>query len=160
MPAKGLPSALEGALNALIKENPLSAFNIDGRGDNVVVTLRFSTGRPNATASVTSGEGQETSWHQTRSSQRRFVPSAIVSTRSTRSINTGTPRNEPHDVTLPRLKPVLNWANVCSPNILRTLRRTMIRFLIELLVRRIWLGQSRLYFILNFGIRSTPVLPQ
>ena len=24
------------------------------------------------------------------------------------------------------LKPVLNWANVCSPNILRTLRRTMI----------------------------------
>jgi len=25
------------------------------------------------------------------------------------------------------VKPVLNWANVCSPNILRTLRRTMIR---------------------------------
>ena len=23
------------------------------------------------------------------------------------------------------VKPVLNWANVCSPNILRTLRRTM-----------------------------------
>ena len=42
------------------------------------------------------------------------------------------------------LKPVLNWANVCSPNILRTLRRTMIRFLIELLVRRIWFGQSKL----------------
>ena len=38
------------------------------------------------------------------------------------------------------LKPVLNWANVCSPNILRTLQRTMIRFLIELLVRRIWFG--------------------
>ena len=33
------------------------------------------------------------------------------------------------------LKPVLNWANVCSPNILRTLRRPMIRFLTELLVR-------------------------
>ena len=32
------------------------------------------------------------------------------------------------------VKPVLNWANVCSPNILRTVRRTMIRFLIELLV--------------------------
>ena len=45
------------------------------------------------------------------------------------------------------LKPVLNWVNVCSPNILRTLRRTMIRFLIELLVRRIWFGQSKLYFI-------------
>ena len=29
------------------------------------------------------------------------------------------------------LKPVLNWANVCSPNILRTVRRTMIRFLID-----------------------------
>ena len=39
------------------------------------------------------------------------------------------------------LKPVLNWAIVCSPNILRTIRRTMIRFLIELLVRRTWFGQ-------------------
>ena len=39
------------------------------------------------------------------------------------------------------LKPVLNWANVCSANILRTVRRTMIRFLIELLVRRTWFGQ-------------------
>ena len=29
-------------------------------------------------------------------------------------------------------------ANVCSPNILRTVRRTTIRFLIELLVRRTW----------------------
>ena len=47
-------------------------------------------------------------------------------------------------------KPVLNWANVCLTNILRTLRRTMIRFLIELLVRRIWFGQSELYFILNW----------
>ena len=39
------------------------------------------------------------------------------------------------------LKPVLNRANVCSPNILRTVRRTMICFLIELLVRRTWFGQ-------------------
>ena len=39
------------------------------------------------------------------------------------------------------LKPVLNWANVCSPNILRTVRQTMIRFLIELLVRQTWFGQ-------------------
>ena len=30
------------------------------------------------------------------------------------------------------LKPVLNWANVCSPNILRTGPRTVIRFLTEL----------------------------
>ena len=35
---------------------------------------------------------------------------------------------------LPSLKPVLNWANVCLPNILRIVRRTMIRFLTELLV--------------------------
>ena len=45
-----------------------------------------------------------------------------------------------------KLCQILNWANVCSPNILRTLRRTMIRFLIELLVRRTWFGQSKLYF--------------
>ena len=32
-------------------------------------------------------------------------------------------------------------ASVCSPNILRTVRRTMIRFLIALLVRRTWFGQ-------------------
>ena len=30
------------------------------------------------------------------------------------------------------VKPVLNWATVCSPNIFRTLRRIMIRFLIQL----------------------------
>ena len=48
------------------------------------------------------------------------------------------------------LKPVLNWANVCSPNILQTVRQTMIRFLIELLVRQTWFGQSKLYFILNW----------
>ena len=40
-------------------------------------------------------------------------------------------------------KTVLNWANVCSPNILRTVQRTMIRFLIELSVRRTWFGQSK-----------------
>ena len=48
------------------------------------------------------------------------------------------------------LKPVLNWSNVCSANILQTVRRTMIRFLIELLVRRTWFGQfDELYFVLN-----------
>ena len=41
----------------------------------------------------------------------------------------------------PSGKPALNWANVCSLNILRTVRRTMIRLLIELLVRRTWFGQ-------------------
>ena len=50
-----------------------------------------------------------------------------------------------------RVKPVLNWTNVCSPNILRTVRRTMIRFLIELLVRRTWFGQfDELYFVFNW----------
>ena len=49
------------------------------------------------------------------------------------------------------VKPVLNWANVCSPNILRTLRRTLIRVLIELLVRLTWFGQfDELYFVLNW----------
>ena len=58
------------------------------------------------------------------------------------------------------LKPVLNWANVCSPNILRTVRRTMIRFLIELLVRRTWFGQSKLYFILKWDASFGPNLRQ
>ena len=58
------------------------------------------------------------------------------------------------------LKPVLNWANVCSPNIIRTLRRTMIRFLIELLVRRIWFGQSKLYFFLNLLVMRCKFRPE
>ncbi len=58
------------------------------------------------------------------------------------------------------LKPVLNWANVCTPNILRTLRRTMIRFLIELLVRRIWFGQSKLYFLLNWLVMRCKLRPE
>ena len=58
------------------------------------------------------------------------------------------------------LKPVLNWANVCSPNILRTLRRTMIRFLTELLVRRIWFGQSKLYFVLNWLVMRRKLRPE
>ena len=59
-----------------------------------------------------------------------------------------------------KLKPVLNWANVCSPNILRTLRRTVILFLIELLVRRIWFGQSKLYFILNWLVMRCKLRPE
>ena len=58
-------------------------------------------------------------------------------------------------------KLVLNWAHVlCSPNILRTLQRTMIRFLIELLVRWIWFGQSRLYFILNWLVMRCKLQPE
>ena len=61
---------------------------------------------------------------------------------------------------LPTLKPVLNWANVCSPNILRTLQRTMICFLIELLVHRIWFGQSKLYFVLKWLVMRCKLLPE
>ena len=58
------------------------------------------------------------------------------------------------------LKPVLNWANVCSPKILRTLRQTMIRFLIELLLRRTWFGQSKLYFILKWLVMICELRPE
>ena len=46
------------------------------------------------------------------------------------------------------------------PNILRTLRRTMIRFLTELLVRRIWFRQSKLYFILNWLVMRCKLWPK
>ena len=59
------------------------------------------------------------------------------------------------------LKPVLNWANICSPNILRTVRRTMISFLIELLVRRTWFGQfDELYFVLNWLVMRCKLRPE
>ena len=69
-------------------------------------------------------------------------------------------RYRTEDLPLTSLKPVLNWANVCSPNILWTLRRTMICFLIELLVRRIWFGQSKLYFILNWLVMRCKLQPK
>ena len=60
-----------------------------------------------------------------------------------------------------RFKPVLNWANVCSPNILRTVRRTMIRFLIELLVRRTWFETfDELYFVLNWLVMRGKLRPE
>ena len=59
------------------------------------------------------------------------------------------------------IKPVLNWANVCSPNILQTLQRTMICFLIELLVRWTWFGQSdELYFVLNWLVMRCNFRPE
>ena len=59
------------------------------------------------------------------------------------------------------LKPVLNWANVCSPNIIRTVRRTMIRFLIELSVRRTWFGHfDELYFVLNWLVLRCKLRPE
>ena len=58
-------------------------------------------------------------------------------------------------------KPVLNWANVCSPNILRTVRRIMICFLVELLVRRTWFGQfDELYFLLIWLVMRCKLRPE
>ena len=65
-----------------------------------------------------------------------------------------------HTLPVQRRKAVLNWANVCSPNILRSLRRTIICFLIELLVRRIWFGQSKLSFILNWLVMRCKLRPE
>ena len=58
------------------------------------------------------------------------------------------------------LKAVLNWANVCSPNILRTVRQTMSRLLIERLVRRTWFRQSKLYFVLNWLVMRCKLRPE
>ena len=64
-------------------------------------------------------------------------------------------------LTIASVKPVLNWANVCSPNILRTVRRTMVRFLTELLIRRTWLGQfDELYFVLNWLVMRCMLRPE
>ena len=64
-------------------------------------------------------------------------------------------------VVMTDVKPVLNWANVCSPSILRTVRRTMIRFLIELLVRRTWFRQfDELYFVLNWLVMRCKLRPE
>ena len=58
-------------------------------------------------------------------------------------------------------KPVLNWANVCSPNILRTVQRTMIRFLIGLLVRWTWFRQfDKLYIVLNWLVMRCKLRPK
>ena len=58
-----------------------------------------------------------------------------VSTNHNLSEEKGEPKRYRTEVLpLTSLKHVLNWANVCSPNILRTVRQTMIRFLIALLV--------------------------
>ena len=60
----------------------------------------------------------------------------------------------------PGLSPFLTGRMFVCPNILRTLRRTMICFLIELLVRWIWFGQSKLYFILNWLVMRCKLRPR
>ena len=51
-----------------------------------------------------------------------------------------TPRRNPE---LESLKPVLNWANVCSPE-----------------HTSIWFGQSKLYFILNWLVMRCKLRPE
>ena len=67
---------------------------------------------------------------------------------------------KPVVVLKPSLSPFLTGRMFVRPNILRTLRQTMIRFLIELLVRRIWFGQSKLYFILNWLVMRCKLRPE
>ena len=59
----------------------------------------------------------------------------------------------------PSERPFLTGRMFVRPNLLRTLRRTTIRFLIELLVRRIWFGQSKLYFILKWLVMRCKLRP-
>ena len=49
----------------------------------------------------------------------------------------------------------------CLPNILQTVRWTMIHFLIQLLVRRTWFGQfNELYFVLNWLVMRCKLRPE
>ena len=84
--------------------------------------------------------------------------------KGTKSINSGTLRAggmpEPVWPSGKALSPFLTGRMFVRPNILRTLRRTMINFLIEHLVRRIWFGQSRLYFILNWLVMRCKLRPE
>ena len=59
------------------------------------------------------------------------------------------------------LRPFLIGRTVCSLNILRTVRRTIIRFLPELLVCRIRFGQSdEFYFVFNWLIMRCKLRPE
>ena len=59
------------------------------------------------------------------------------------------------------LSPFLIGRTVCSPNILRTVRRTIIRFLTELLLRRTCFGQfDELCFVLNWLIMRCKLRPE
>ena len=59
------------------------------------------------------------------------------------------------------VKHVLNWAYVCSPNILQTVQRTTIRFLIKLLVHQTWFRQfDELYLILSWLVMRYKLRPE
>ena len=97
------------------------------------------------------------------SDESHFKVSIIVRDKVTRQCPQKQNRAEAHPFSAYPigLKPGLNWPNVCSPNILRTVRRTMIRFLIELLVRRTWFGQfDELHFVLNWLVMRCKFQPE
>ena len=56
------------------------------------------------------------------------------------------------------VKPVLNWANVCSPEHTSDTSTNYDSF--QLLVRRIWFGQSKLYFILIWLVMRCKLRPE
>ena len=58
------------------------------------------------------------------------------------------------------LKPVLNWENVCSPEHTSDTSTNYDSLLIELLVRRLLFGQSKLYFILNWLVMRCKLRPE
>ena len=58
------------------------------------------------------------------------------------------------------LKPVLNWENVCSPEHTSDTSTNYDSLLTELLVRRLWFGQSKLYFILNWLVMRCKLRPE
>ena len=58
------------------------------------------------------------------------------------------------------LKPVLNWANVCSPEHTSDTSTNYDSFLNWTLVRRIWFWQSKLYFILNWLVMRCKLRPE
>ena len=59
------------------------------------------------------------------------------------------------------LNPFIIGRTFASPNIVRSIRRTLLRFLIELIVRRTYFGQfDELYFVLNWLIMRCKLRPE
>ena len=62
---------------------------------------------------------------------------------------------------LKALSPFLIGWTFASPNIVRSIRRTLFRFLLELKVRRTWFGQfDELHFVLNWLIMRCKLRPE
>jgi len=59
------------------------------------------------------------------------------------------------------LSPFLIGRTFASSNIVRSIRRTLLRFLVELIVRRTWFGQfDELYIVLNWLIMRCKLRPE